>query len=340
MHVVSRMTLKWNVWVAVFVMLSLNVVDLEMLRAQTPALASTEMNETPSNTNDLKGDLQEKQQDYFFQDPPIEDALKDKTETSDPESKDVVNDPSINRHDPTSEKKEMEEIEEAFRMQEYRPNYIISGKPDTKVQFSFLFKMLKNYSLYFGFTQTMFWELGQKDSNPFSDINFNPELFYRFKFQESWLNKIELGYAHTSNGLAGTESRSMDDVFLQLNTETETFLGLTKAELRFRYIIPHSLSDNTDLRDYYGPVVLRLHLTRLGRRLFYSEQFYVEYYNGGKYADDFSKNSVRVSFRFKLFESLSAPKFFVQYFNGYGENLQNYNLRDESIRFGLSIGGG
>ena len=239
-----------------------------------------------------------------------------------------------------SEQEEMQMLEEPFRMQEYRPNYIISGKPDTKVQFSFLFRMLKSYSLYLGFTQTMFWELGKQDSNPFSDINFNPELFYKFKFKEAWLKQVDLGYAHMSNGLPGVESRAMDEVFVLLSSGGKTKIGIANVELRLRYILPGSISDNKDLRDYYGPAVLRFNLTRLGRRLFYSEQLYIDYYNGGKWSEDFSKNSVRVSFRFKLFESASAPKFFIQYFNGYGENLRNYNLKDESFRVGLSIGGG
>lgn len=238
-----------------------------------------------------------------------------------------------------SEKEAMQKIEEPFKMQEYRPNYIISGKPDTKIEFSFLFRLLKNYNFYLGYTQTMFWELGQEDSNPFSDINYNPELFYRFKFEDAFFSQVLLGQAHTSNGVDGVDSRSMDEAFVQLVHEMENFLGITRAEFRFRYIWPGSLSDNKDLKDYYGPLLVRLHLTRLGRRLFFSEQLYVEYYNGGKWADDFSKSSVKVSFRFKLFESLSAPKFFIQYFNGYGENLRSYNQREESFRVGLSIGG-
>lgn len=228
--------------------------------------------------------------------------------------------------------------DEPFRIAEYRPNYFIWGKPDAKIQFSFKFNILKDYNLYLGYTQVMFWDLGE-DSNPFSDINFNPELFYRFVYKYPiFFTETDLGYSHTSNGEDGKDSRSVEELFLQLTKETAHSFGISRLQIRLRYFYSED-NENKELKDFYGPVVVKLAFTKLGRRIFFTEQFFVEYYNGGQYAQDFSKSSVRVSFRFKLFRSITAPKVFVQYFNGYGENLKNFNIRDESFRIGLSIGG-
>lgn len=226
----------------------------------------------------------------------------------------------------------------AFRMREHDTNYLISGKPDTKVQFSFKFKMLEHYDLFFAFTQTMFWELGRANSNPFSEINFNPELFYAFPLdQEAWVDEFYVGYSHFSNGKDDFASRSIDSAFVQFTKSNDFGFGLTRYSLELRYIM---LTDptNRDIRDFYGPYVLTLFFNNLGEMLFRSEQFYLEYYNGGQWGEDFSKSSIRLSLKFRIWDD-GAPELFAQYFNGYGENLANYSLREETYRIGLSLGG-
>jgi outer membrane phospholipase A len=106
-------------------------------------------------------------------------------------------------------------------IQEYRPNYLIAGKPNTKIQFSFKLKLLQVDELYLGYTQTMFWELGRR-SNPFSEINYNPELFYQFRMKEnSYFNYIDAGYGHISNGLEEQASKSIDMLFLDFHSDEQ-----------------------------------------------------------------------------------------------------------------------
>ncbi|MBY0452502.1 MAG: phospholipase A [Bdellovibrionaceae bacterium] len=231
-------------------------------------------------------------------------------------------------------------IENAFDgMEEYRPNYFIYGKPDTKIQFSFKFKLHEEYNAYFAYTQTMFWELGKKSSNPFSELNYNPEGFYQFKMSESsYFQYINAGYSHLSNGKDGLASRSVDAL-------TVDFLGgerIKKLDIYFlvRGQFLYNFDDtNKDIVDYYGPINLKIYFNRVAEQIFGSEELYFEYYNGGKFAEKFSRSSYRVSLRAQPWDKKTKIKLFFQYFNGYGENLSTYDLREETYRIGLSIGG-
>lgn len=226
-----------------------------------------------------------------------------------------------------------------YRMREYDTNYFITGEPDTKVQFSFQFRLLKHYDFNLGFTEILFWDLGKKESNPFSEINFNPELFYRYEIKnDSHLKTIKFGWSHLSNGEKGEASRSIEALYLQLIQQSHLGFGVQSAHIRFRYFFSPDKT-NKDIRDYRGPIIIKLFFTSLGEKIFKSEEAYVEYYNGGKFAGDFSKSSVRVSLRFKVWTTEYAPKIFIQYFNGYGENLKKYNIREETYRIGFSVGG-
>ncbi len=232
---------------------------------------------------------------------------------------------------------ENEANDDVFRMREHDTNYIAIGKPDTKVQFSFKFKFFKHTNVYLGYTQIMFWDLFRKESNPFTEINFSPEFYYRLS-TENFFKDIDFGIAHLSNGKNGAESRSMDSVFLRAMTFTKFKFGIPRLQILLRYI-DNEDPTNKDIKDYYGPVVIKAYFDKLGQKIFNTEELYFEFYNGGRYADDFSRSSVRVSARFKLFTSIYAPKIFFQYFNGFGENLANYNVREETYRAGFSIGG-
>ncbi len=227
---------------------------------------------------------------------------------------------------------------EIFKMQEYNTNYIIFGEPDTKVQFSFKFKFFKNIDIFLGYTQVMFWKLFQEDSSPFTEINYNPEFFYKYQNKTYLFNEIDIGYSHLSNGKDEVGSRSVDSVYLNLMSYEVFDYGIPTVHLKFRYLFNKDKT-NKDIRDFYGPLNVIFYFNRLGRKIFQSEELYFEYYNGGKLADDFSKTSVRLSLRYKFWKSSAAPKIFIQYFNGYGENLANYNIREETCRIGFSIGG-
>lgn len=223
-------------------------------------------------------------------------------------------------------------------LQEYRPNYIISGKPNTKIQFSFKLKLMEQKELFLGYTQTMFWELAKR-SKPFSEINYNPEIFYKFNLgDQGYFNYLDIGLSHLSNGLENNVSKSIDMIIFDLYGGDA--MRLLEVYFLLRLQIIYNVDEfNRDISKYYGPLNLKIYFNKLAEKLLSSEELYFEYYNGGPYADDISKSSFRVSIRAKIWESRITSKIFFQYFNGFAENLRNYNKREETYRIGLSIGG-
>jgi phospholipase A1 len=82
----------------------------------------------------------------------------------------------------------------------YMPTYFIFGKHDLKLQFSFKYRLANSIPLYFGYGQLMFWNIYEK-SMAFREINYIPEVFYRFLDQKDTIIKsIDVGHIHNSNG--------------------------------------------------------------------------------------------------------------------------------------------
>lgn len=226
-----------------------------------------------------------------------------------------------------------------FRIREYRTNYFISGVPNTKIQFSFRFQLLRNSKLHLAFTQQMFWELGIAKSSPFSDLNVNPELYYTFNLSEGYRTSLNIGHSHVSNGKRDVESRSVDSIFGEIKTSAG-LLGF-KSYLIARLSLFFNEDDyNQDITYFKGPLQLIYHIQNFSDAGFFSRvEAYLTLASGGKFAQDFSRGSVALSFRYRLWQYSAAPRLFGQVFHGYGENLAKYNERDSTFRVGLSIGG-
>jgi len=100
-----------------------------------------------------------------------------------------------------------------FSLERHKRMYFISGTENTKVQLSFKIPVIIGSKFYFAYSETGFWKLYQKSSNPFEDITHNPELFYRLRLNEN--HSLDLGMEHVSNGRDGDSSRSWNSLYLQ-----------------------------------------------------------------------------------------------------------------------------
>lgn len=91
-----------------------------------------------------------------------------------------------------------------------QPNYLLLGKPETKIQFSFKAKVMPNVPIFLAYSQRIFWDLFE-ESSPFIDINYHPSTFYRIKLGPSQQSTLDLiAYEHESNGKGDSDSRSWD----------------------------------------------------------------------------------------------------------------------------------
>lgn len=115
-------------------------------------------------------------------------------------------------------------ITDAFAIERHKLNYFIVGEPDkreaqVKFQFSIKMKVFKEdfhkyFPLFAAYTQKSFWDIG-KESAPFSESNYNPEVFLDYPLDASIIiNSFRIKsiavspYEHESNGMAGLDSRS------------------------------------------------------------------------------------------------------------------------------------
>ena len=217
----------------------------------------------------------------------------------------------------------------------HEPTYFIFGKNDLKLQFSGKYRLAKTFDLYFGYTQTMFWSI-YTTSQTFTDINYNPEIFYRlvdnkFKFLQS----LDFGFMHSSNGKDGPASRSVNRIYARANLATKQGRHSIIGDFKFYNIVSHE-ENNADIRKYLGYWDFTVAFTHLivhnGERL----DFEIRTFAGDKILN-INRGGKSFGFIYHLESERFNPQFYVQYYTGYAENLLNYNKTSDQFRAGLLL---
>lgn len=187
--------------------------------------------------------------------------------------------------------------------------------------------------LYFGFTQTSLWDL-ESDSKPFRDTSFRPSLFYQWKLsdpRDGASLTLAGGYEHESNGRGGLESRSIDTFFLRADARYYFDDGRTYFAVAPKVWTYIDKDDNPDITRYRGNAELGL---RFGRDdgLMLTAQL-----RRGTAGVGSTQLDLSYPLRRSVFSGVGAF-LHLQYFNGYGETLLDYNEpHDPQIRIGFSI---
>ncbi|MEI7844025.1 MAG: phospholipase A, partial [Gallionellaceae bacterium] len=215
---------------------------------------------------------------------------------------------------------------------------------DLKFQFSMKHDLAdfdRYGSLWFGYTQLSFWQVyDSTNSRPFRENNYEPEFIYSIRPNDLiapfglFPSIINFGLVHQSNGQANPRSRSWNRLYVQ--TGTEHNYGNDRrlvALLRLWQRIPETAlnDDNPDITNYLGRGDLELR---------YSQESRWEVSVIAK------RRSVQLDFAapwtsWKLL-TLASPSahntnVHLQYFNGYGESLIDYNQQHETWGLGLSF---
>lgn len=221
----------------------------------------------------------------------------------------------------------------------HRSNYLLPfttsdydyDRENTEVKFQISIKQrflrLYGWAWYIGYTQTSFWQaFNESDSRPFRENNFNPETFLRSRMWAGW--RFDLGYEHESNGLSQPDSRSWNRLYLTPYFENAYF----RFSLKAWYRIPEEDKDdpmdshgddNPDILDYYGYGELRLMVKIWDLYLSTMTRWNFEHGRGAFCGDA----------TFPLYTS--SMHWFVQYWEGYGESLIDYDINQRKIGFGF-----
>lgn len=221
-------------------------------------------------------------------------------------------------------------------LERYKAAYFISGKPDTKVQFSFKYKILKRLKLYFGYTQVMYWDLFG-ESSPFEDITYNPELFYDWEIQWGILKTISFGlFEHDSNGKAGLASRSHNSSYLQLNTEQDYGNWEFKLDTKVSYFYGIG-ENNRDIANYMGFWQIQGSVLKTFSAYLNYVEVYGRIFPGGRNSLDFTKGGQEFGLKVRF----NLPRFgmhlFVQGYHGYLGSLLNYSEEEKALRVGILL---
>lgn len=209
--------------------------------------------------------------------------------------------------------------------------FFIAGEENTKLQLSAKIPVLLNEDLYVAYTETGFWRLFQETSNPFEDINHNPELFYRWQLHENHM--LDAGIEHLSNGRSGDESRSWNDLYVQNMSKLGDFYFSTKA-----YYLWDIDATNEDIEKYLGFIDFEVGVKEVIRSKFQSNELYFRWrpgdtlsFNGGDY------QTIEIGLKIKFSEMKYFQHIFVNYYNGYAENQLNYKDYTRALRAGLTF---
>ncbi len=227
------------------------------------------------------------------------------------------------------------------RIARHKDIYFIYGDPNAKVQISLKFKLFSKADLFLAYTQTMFWNLG-KESSPFEDVNYNPELFYRINLTNSGILKsIDVGlFEHLSNGKAGLDSRAFNRSYIKFNTVSHfykwTFNWDTKVFAIYRFGLDKT---NQDIGQYMGFWETKIYFVNFFDLNDFIDraQMYFSFFSGGEISQSISKGGQELGFKIRLGGGKFNPFLFVQLYHGYNESLLNYNKESFSYRFGLSF---
>jgi phospholipase A1 len=208
---------------------------------------------------------------------------------------------------------------------------------ETKFQVSFkfmlwedIFKRWENGYLYFAYTQLAMWQLYNREiSSPFRDTNYEPEAF--LAFDTAWnifgfTNRFFIiGASHQSNGREEPLSRSWNRVYVHFIMNRGNLVLSLKPW--FRIPEDSASDDNPDIEDFLGYGELRA-IYRTGYNT-----FGVMLRNNLK-SSGANRGAIQFDWSFPL-PGTDRIKGFVQYFNGYGECLLDYNA--SSSRLGLGF---
>lgn len=231
----------------------------------------------------------------------------------------------------------------------YEPIYFIVGPRDglnAKFQLSFKYRLIRpdgplalrypgTENFYFSYTQFSLWDLSDS-SAPFRDTSYIPRLFFlednlwRSRSGQTMLG-LETGLGHQSNGKDDPQSRSMNIAYVKpmLRLGNPNAYHWVISPMIWDYLGP---TEGTDLPKYWGYFDLNVKYQKTDAWQLSTDL---------RVGSETNHKTLQVNLSYPM-TRLGLGNFdgyvLLQYFNGYGESLLDYNNRRSSqLRLGLMI---
>ncbi len=223
----------------------------------------------------------------------------------------------------------------------YKDNYFVFGpaigprptneNTNVKFQISISQRLTKstlpfNSYLYLFYTQKVFWNV-LEESMPMTDLNFNPgigiakPLFVKNRYIGKFIACIE----HESNGRDHKESRSWNKISFGANIMIDPLLMV-----HGKFWIPIVDGENNpDILDYCGIYQVGMQVFSPNRR--FSGSVILTKRRGWRL-----NYNTTIELAYRLWRR-DNQYLFLQYYNGYGEGLLEYNKFHSQLRVGIVI---
>lgn len=180
---------------------------------------------------------------------------------------------------------------------------------------------------FVAYTNRSFWQMFNSDSSaPFRDSNHEPEAWLSFKNNTEFMgfknSLINVGINHSSNGQGGELSRSWNRVFAEFIIEKGNFYTGIRPWYR---VLESRSDDNPDIERFMG----HFDITSVYK---YGEHSFDLMLRNNLRSDN--KGAVQLGWSFPLYKNFRG---YVQWFNGYGESLIDYDYHTNSVGFGIQF---
>lgn len=216
----------------------------------------------------------------------------------------------------------------------------------TEIKFQLSFKipltgrLFANESgrLFAAYSMKSFWQAYNHDiSSPFRETNHEPEIFLSLRSGKEllgWKNSYILtGFSHQSNGRSGYLSRSWNRIYLDFIFEKDNFALSFKPWYRIpennkSYVGDPIGDDNPGISRYMGYGELTGAWTGGGHTLSAMLRNNVRRHD--------NRGSIELGWSFPLGRT-KPLRGYIQYFNGYGESMIDYDTSSNRFGFGLLL---
>ncbi|MDR1528948.1 MAG: phospholipase A [Burkholderiales bacterium] len=253
---------------------------------------------------------------------------------------------------------DQKDINDNFTLRSYRTNYLLPvvynfrlntmpsspSQPSTTIYGGDLKKMEAHFQislktrlwsdildtpadLWLGYTQRSYWQMyNSKWSSPFRETDYEPELIFTLPVQAGFpgvrLRMLGAGFVHQSNGRSDPLSRSWNRVYGMAAFERGNWDMMMRGWYRIRERA--SSDDNSDISKYmgYGDITINYRFDDYSIGLF------------GRLNVNTGYGAGQLDFTFPLSGYLRG---YVRYFDGYGENLLDYNHHNRSLGIGVML---
>ena len=251
---------------------------------------------------------------------------------------------------------ELESADNPYVITPHRPNYVLPAQyttrsnpaafesiPDAddiqdlefKLQFSFKYPLStglfgSRHALWVAYTQQSYWQAYNTDaSRPFRETNYEPEVFIAFNVTDYNFfgvdpKFINVSLNHQSNGRSDPTSRSWNRITAEFIFEYDNLAFSVRPWWR----IPESSEedDNPDIHRYLGYGDLGL--------IYSWNDYAVDVMLRNNFNLSENRGALRVGLTFPLWNRFRG---YVEYFNGYGESMVDYDHHTQSIGVGIIL---